>query len=201
MYEANWNEWTVIWSEIIYLQRLKFWLLSMTQSSGLTHGSFFFEEGKGGMSLKQSGCEGDRSSGNKTIKLSRDKKVRHLSRWPIDVKDFLNVKFALCKLFNRLSLWRRADTRNVSLLTIMVANLHFQLSFLTLNYLLTRQKVDWYTRTELGRIITFFTSLSQLNLDRFAPGTKPLNLPLTLWYKFRYRFPDTLKNCISQCPT
>ena len=46
---------------------------------------FCFEEGKGGMSLKQSGCEGDRSSGNKTIKLSRDKKVRHLSRWPIDV--------------------------------------------------------------------------------------------------------------------
>ena len=61
-------------------------LLSMTQSSGLIHGSvFFFEEGKGGMSLKQSGCEGEQSSGNKTIKLSHDKSVGHLSRWPIDV--------------------------------------------------------------------------------------------------------------------
>ena len=59
----------------------------MSQSSGLIHGSvcFFFEEGKGEMSLKQSGCEGDQSSGNKTIKLSRDKSVGHLSRWPIDV--------------------------------------------------------------------------------------------------------------------
>ena len=56
---------------------------------------FCFEEGKGGMSLKQSGCEGDQSSGNKTIKLSRDKSVGHLSYWPIDVKDFFNVKFAL----------------------------------------------------------------------------------------------------------
>ena len=60
----------------------------MTQSSGLTHGSFFFEEGKGGMSLKQSGCEGDQSSGNKTIKLSRDKSVGHLSRWPMMFRIF-----------------------------------------------------------------------------------------------------------------
>ena len=67
----------------------------MTQSSGLIHSRFFFKEGKGGMSLKQSICEGDQSSGNKTIKLSCDKCVGHLSYWPIDVKDFFNVKFAL----------------------------------------------------------------------------------------------------------
>ena len=46
------------------------------------------------MSLKQSSCEGEQSSGNKTIKLSHDKSVGHLSYWPIDVKDFFNVKFA-----------------------------------------------------------------------------------------------------------
>ena len=31
----------------------------------------------------------------KTIKLSRDKSVGHLSYWPINVEDFFNVKFAL----------------------------------------------------------------------------------------------------------
>ena len=31
----------------------------------------------------------------KTIKLSRDKSMGHLSYWPIDVEDFFNVKFAL----------------------------------------------------------------------------------------------------------
>ena len=52
------------------------------------------------MSLKQNGCEGDQSSGRKTIKLSRDRRVGCLSHWLINVKDFLNVKFTLCQLFN-----------------------------------------------------------------------------------------------------
>ena len=51
-----------------------------------------------------------------------------------------------------------------------------------------KKKVDWYAEMELGCILKFYTSLNQLDLDRFAPITKPQTL--TLRWKFRYRFPD-----------
>ena len=36
-----------------------------------------------------------------------------------------------------------------------------------------KKKVEWYAEMELGCILKFYTSLNQLDLDRFAPGTKP----------------------------
>ena len=36
-----------------------------------------------------------------------------------------------------------------------------------------KKKVDWYAEMELGCILKFYTSLNQLDLDRFAPSTKP----------------------------
>ena len=164
---------------------------------------FCFEEGKGGTSLKQSGCEGDQSSGNKTIKLSCDKSVGHLLHLPIDVKDFFNVKFAFCKLFNRLSLWRRADTRNVSLLTHYGGQFTFSTQFFNTK-LPANQKKGWLIHLNGTWLYNYiFYLVESAELDRFALSIKPLNLPLTLWYKFRYRFPEifTFKNFISECPT
>ena len=56
---------------------------------------------------------------------------------------------------------------------------------------------------ELSCIVKFYTSLNQLDLERFVPSTKPLTLPqtLTLWYKFRYRFPDIFSWKIAQVRT
>ena len=36
-----------------------------------------------------------------------------------------------------------------------------------------QKKVDWYAEMELGWILKFYTSLNQLDLDRFTPSTKP----------------------------
>ena len=70
-------------------------LLSMTQSSGLIHSRFFFKEGKGGCHWSKVSVKETSQVATKTIKLSRDKSMGHLSYWPIDVEDFFNVKFAL----------------------------------------------------------------------------------------------------------
>ena len=54
------------------------------------------------MSLKQNGCEGDHSSDNKTIKLSRDRSMGRLPHWPkLRIFLMLNSLFANYSIVNR----------------------------------------------------------------------------------------------------